>query len=720
MIVPSSGGAEDGISKVARWVWQWKYTIFIPVLISVFLGFTTYLDIPTRYTSQAVLVMDARHRQVLPGASFMSPLPQESPVLKTQLDIISSRNTAAYVIDLLADRGVALTPPLKKEHPAVQVGRTVINMIGAPIVMAWARDEEPSEIQPGAQDTRAKVDDLLAGLRVTNDGSSYTIYIEYVSPDAAFAAAAANAFADAYLEKQLAIYDEAAARARDFLGPRVESLRAQLAETELRRQSRRQEAGLTPDGFGAPLVARYTDLSTELASVRAAIAEAHARLETAKEASPASGTSVDSPQIQILISEKSKLENQRTHLIEQGALKSQLLAQIEQELDTVNLQITAEFQRALGRLAQEIVVQERKKVILETEINKMRDALEDNAGAVIDVAQLDREVEASSAIYESYLARYKETVEQQGIAAPDARLISAAELGVPDGVGRLAKWLMASFVIGGVFGGAGALGRSSLVARRASPEGVVAETEATVLGFLPRLSAARARQKGGAELDPGSLWGAEFALMQMNLSLPYEEEGACSVIAITSVANGDGKTTVAVGLAQSLASTGARMLLIDCDMQGPTVSQYLGLSDAPPSVEPKFDEPALTPENLQKVSWGCDVISLANGAEPRSFAQESRRLRAVIQEARAKYDVVILDCPAMGDHPEATHLAAAADLAIHVARWPRSPMLDVRLAVEQLAAILPQQRVGVVFTRLDPRHRNYTVIPSKTNQLREV
>ncbi|MEX2521017.1 MAG: hypothetical protein WD969_16985 [Paracoccaceae bacterium] len=453
--------------------------------------------------------------------------------------------------------------------------------------------------------------------------------------------------------------------------------------------------------------------------MRAAIAEARARLETANDASPAMGTSVDSPQLQALVAEKSRLERERANLVEQGALKSQTLAAIEQGISAADEQIGQEFQRILGRLAQEIVVQERKKTILDAEIEKMREALEQNAGAVIEVAQLDREVEASSAIYESFLSRYKETIEQQGIAIPDARLISVAEPGARNGAGKLAKWLIAGLVIGTAVGGAGALGRSAIEARKASPEGVIAETGAAIFGFLPRLSSAQVRRAAAATLDLRSAWGSAFALIHMNSLLPLEDR-SCSVVAVTSVAKGDGKTTVAIGLAQALTASGARLLLIDCDVGAPRISRRLGLSGPTRAGEADADAPTLAPENLQRARWGCDVLLLANANAPRAFALEGRRLRALISEARAKYDVVILDSPAMGDHPEATHLAAAADLAIHVVRWPRSRMSDVRFALDQLAAIMPKRRVGVVFVRLNHCGRQYRVTQCEPNQSAEV
>ncbi|WP_102109790.1 GumC family protein [Oceaniglobus roseus] len=736
MIVQTSG-EEDGITRVFRWLWHWKYTICIPMMLCGLAAIAVYSNVPPQYSSQAVLVIDVRQRQLMPGESVISSLPQENPVVKTELDIISSRNTAAHVLELLRQRGIPLVPPAEKVHPARLFVRSVSELVAsatdaaesiqnappsAPLVVAPSAapadlappaTTAPSAAPPSAQarrGTEAAIDDLLAGLRVSNDGRSYTIFIEYVSPDRNFAAAAANAFADAYLEKQVEIYDSAAARARDFLGPRVESLRAQLEATELKRQARRQEAGLTADGDASLLTQRLTDLGQELAKVRSAIAEARARLETAQKGTPDAGSSIESPQLQALLSEKSKLERARANYVENGAVRGQALVSVNLQLDGVNREIAEEYQRSLGRLQQEIVVQERKKAIIDADIERMRQALDRNASAQIEIVQLDREVEASSAIYESFLARYKETIEQQGIAVPDARLISAAEPGARDGAGRMVKWLLASLVMGAAVGGVAALGRGALESRKASPDAVAAETGAAVIGFIPRVSRGRLRRYSRALPDPRSDWSAAFTLLQMN-ALRQKAPGACTVIAVTSVRRGDGKTTVAIGLAQSAVAAGLNPLLVDCDIRQPQIARLLAIGRRPANA-------AADPESLRhlehmelhRTPWNSDVLSLAAGGRPESFAVQYRRLATLMREARKAYDLVILDCPALDDHPEAEHLAELADRAVHVVRWPRSRMAEVRAAVRRLGGIVAERRVGVAFVRFDPGAHRFPMI----------
>src|SRR5690606_37561838 len=58
--------------------------------------------------------------------------------------------------------------------------------------------------------------------------------------------------------------------------------------------------------------------------------------------------------------------------------------------------------------------------------NAVQRAISETNMAVVQSAQLDREAAANRSIYETYLARYKQTIEQDGIATAEARIISRA------------------------------------------------------------------------------------------------------------------------------------------------------------------------------------------------------------------------------------------------------------------------------------------------------
>jgi uncharacterized protein involved in exopolysaccharide biosynthesis len=112
------------------------------------------------------------------------------------------------------------------------------------------------------------VDYLLSGLRVDNDGRSYTIFISFKAEDPVLTSQVANAYADAYL-RQLALTQTSATRdVSQWLAKRVEELRARLELSERAVQSFRQNAELVQANGMTLQSNRLNNLNLELIQVR--------------------------------------------------------------------------------------------------------------------------------------------------------------------------------------------------------------------------------------------------------------------------------------------------------------------------------------------------------------------------------------------------------------------------------------------------------------------
>ena len=86
----------------------------------------------------------------------------------------------------------------------------------------------------------------------------------------------------------------------------------------------------------------------------------------------------------------------------------------------------------------------------------------------------------------------------------------------------------------------------------------------------------------------------EFVLMNKNTPFQYQEAykslrtnlnfmamgKACKKLIFTSAIPGEGKSSVALNLAVSLAETGSRVLVIDCDLRKPVIHRYLKIDNS--------------------------------------------------------------------------------------------------------------------------------------------
>lgn len=139
------------------------------------------------------------------------------------------------------------------------------------------------------------------------------------------------------------------------------------------------------------------------------------------------------------------------------------------------------------------------------------------------------------------------------------------------------------------------------------------------------------------------------------------------------------RSDLAVGMAAAAAAAGRRTVLVECDLASPSLAARLGLDPTPGFGEYLAHE-AEAPEILQAaILTGpgstlsaaplvCIVAGNATRLGPVLLASES--FAHAIAKARAAYDVVVLDGPALDDQNSLRAAAAEADSVL--ASCPRS------------------------------------------------
>ncbi|PZO48250.1 MAG: capsular biosynthesis protein [Phormidesmis priestleyi] len=174
-----------------------------------------------------------------------------------------------------------------------------------------------------------------------------------------------------------------------------------------------------------------------------------------------------------------------------------------------------------------------------------------------------------------------------------------------------------------------------------------------------------------------------FRSLYANLRLLGSTEPIRSV-AISSVMAGEGKSTVALHLAEAAAAMGKRVLLIDGDLRNPQIHHYLELSnekgltnlfsgDSNPAIVQRF-----SPEpNLYVIAAGS-----ASFDPTRLFS--SRSMKRFAKKVEARFDLVIYDTPPLLGQSDAYLIADNTDGMLLVTRPGKlkQPLLDK--AMEQL------------------------------------
>jgi capsular exopolysaccharide synthesis family protein len=211
--------------------------------------------------------------------------------------------------------------------------------------------------------------------------------------------------------------------------------------------------------------------------------------------------------------------------------------------------------------------------------------------------------------------------------------------------------------------------------------------------------AARLDEKVASALRPESFEADQYRVLRHFVD-GARSTRAVTVVAVTSAAAGDGKTTTAVNLALTLGQTpGARVLLLEADLRRPLVARMLGLdADAPGLSELVAGDGHEPDAVLHHTPW--NVAVLAAGRPPRNayHVLESPRVARLLEGARSAYDYVVVDAPPVLLVPDCAVMERWVDGFLLVVAAHRTPR---RLLAETLSAVPPEKVLGIVLNRDD-------------------
>lgn len=209
-----------------------------------------------------------------------------------------------------------------------------------------------------------------------------------------------------------------------------------------------------------------------------------------------------------------------------------------------------------------------------------------------------------------------------------------------------------------------------------------------------------------------------FQIISKNASFPYVEayktlrtnlsfvsvSNAYKKIIVTGAVPEEGKTNVAINLAISLSESGAKVLMVDCDLRKPMVQKYLRIA--------KKVSTGLTNVLSGAQAWPDTVVHfkdigidvLVAGAIPPNPAEllGSAKMGEVIEEMAAYYDYVIFDTPPVSVVTDAAVLSRYTDGVILVVRQDHAHIDQIQLAKKNLETV-GANIIGAVLNDFDAK-----------------
>lgn len=193
-----------------------------------------------------------------------------------------------------------------------------------------------------------------------------------------------------------------------------------------------------------------------------------------------------------------------------------------------------------------------------------------------------------------------------------------------------------------------------------------------------------------------------YRVLQVNIKFFGLKEGRVKTITVTSANMGEGKTTVSINLAMSMAEAGMKVLYIDADLRKSSTSRNLragikyGLSNLLSEDTPLFQ--ALIPTQTK------NLFCIASGPKPPNPTEliKSSKFEGLLKMVSTGFDIIIIDTPPLGTMIDAALIAGRTDGTIIVVGSKETDFRSVKRIKEQLEKA-NARILGTVMNKIDRR-----------------
>lgn len=260
-----------------------------------------------------------------------------------------------------------------------------------------------------------------------------------------------------------------------------------------------------------------------------------------------------------------------------------------------------------------------------------------------------------------------------------------------------------ALILGGLLGLTAAFVREQLDDSVRDEADLAAITTQPVLGTVPRVPARRlpSARSPVQRLEADTPEAEAFRTLRTSLDFVGFEDPLRTVL-ITSAQPGEGKTFCTAELALAYARSGARVLVVNCDLRRPTAHELFGLDGSVGLSSVLIGSVGLDGA-LTRVNDQPDLWVLPSGPVPPNPAEllGSERMAKVVAELATHFDMVLLDSPPTLPVVDALELGHLVDGVLVVVREGTTSRRALHRALRGMGRV-GLRVVGIVMNGGDP------------------
>jgi succinoglycan biosynthesis transport protein ExoP len=426
MALQTLSGAE-GLQAFLGFVRRQFAVVLFVTLLALALGVIYVVTARPSYTAQAQLLIDARKVQIFQQQSVLGDNPIDTAQVESQTEILRSENIASAVVKNL---------DLVNDPEFVGSGGGLLGAIFGAIFGQSDSDKVASDFEVN----RSAIRSFQSRLAIKRIGLSYVIQISFWSYSPERAAQIANAVADAYITDQLEAKYQATRRASVWLQDRIRELRDQVSTAERAVVDFKTQNNIVSTGgpdkrlLGEQQVA---ELTSQLVMARAHSAETKARLDQIESVL----RKTDSPSESFGSTVTDILKNEvvtklRTQYAELSARESEwslkygrdhlAVVNLRNQLREIRNAIFEELKRLGETYKSDYAIAKQRENGIEQELSQAVSGSQATDAKSVTLRELQSTAQTYKTIYDNFLQRYMEAVQQQSFPITEARVISSA------------------------------------------------------------------------------------------------------------------------------------------------------------------------------------------------------------------------------------------------------------------------------------------------------
>lgn len=536
------------------------------------------------------------------------------------------------------------------------------------------------------------VERLQKKLKVKEQGKKTNIIrITYSSTDPVRVRDVVNTLVQVYLDQTVGFKSEEASRTVGFVEDQLKGLRNELDVDEKNLQAFKTAAGtVLLDAEAQSLIQALADTEKQKADIVLQKKQVEFALTSLKDArrrgvvySPA--VMRDDPTIAGMAVKLADLEVQKRAMLTESTDSFPAVKAVQGQIDELQQKIQATYETGLRNLT-------KQEAGINQQLAGHEGHLKNLPAVERDLARLTRLAKVNADIYTFLLQKHEEARIAKASTISNINVVDPAKAPRKPVSPKKLKLLLVGLLAGCMSGVGFAFFREYLDDTVKDPDTAKRELGKPVLAVIPHIAGSKVEPSSGirdtlvTHLEPKSTVAEAYRSLRTAVHFSAIDRKRQTIL-VTSTFPSEGKSTTAANLAVIISQTGARVLLVDCDLRRPVLHDTFGHSRPPGVTDLLAGDCALESTLHNTGIANLDLVSAGTPTPNPAELLGSDEMRQFIDSIRGRYDTIIIDAPPVLTVTDAPVLTGAADLVLLVMETGRVPVKAARRMRELLDTV---------------------------------